>query len=117
MLDIKRLRYLEAVYRYKNFTRASEELFVSQPAISAAVNAMERELGIKLIVRNSKEVTFTFEGEQFMLHAIRILKECDEAEQLMSDLSNTGNRTLHLGVSPTLGARLLPHLYSEFFPR
>ena len=117
MLDIKRLKYLEAVYRYKNFTRASEECFVSQPAISAAISALEKELGITLIVRDSKKVTFTYEGEQFMLRVSRILKECQEAEQLATDLSTTSNQTLHLGMSPTLSLRLLPHLYSTFFPR
>lgn len=117
MLDIKRLRYLDAIYRYKNFTRASEELYVSQPAISAAVSTLEKELGVKLILRNSKEVTFTFDGEQFMLHARRILKECDETERLMEDIAGKASGTLHLGCSPTLGARLLPHLYSNFFPK
>ncbi len=116
MLDIKRLRYLDAVYRHKNFTRASEELFVSQPAISAAISALEKETGITFIVRNSKKVMFTMEGEQFMFHVSRILKECDSAERLISDLSDTGDRTLHLGMSPTLSLRLLPHLYSDFFP-
>lgn len=117
MLDIKRLRYLEAIYRYKSFTRASEELFVSQPAISAAVNAMEKELGCKLIIRSSKKVTFTFEGEQFMRYANHILKECNEAEEMMADFSENSHRILRLGVSPTLALRLLPHLYSDFFPR
>lgn len=117
MLDIKRLKYLEAVYRYKNFTRASEECFVSQPAISAGINTLEKDLGIKLIVRDSKKVTFTYEGEQFMLRVSRILKECREAEQLVTDLSSTSSKTLRLGMSPTLSLRLLPHLYSSFFPR
>ena len=117
MLDMKRLKYLEAVYRYKNFTRASEECFVSQPAISAAISALEKELGITLIVRDSKKVTFTYEGEQFMLRVSRILKECREAEQLAMDLCTTSNQTLRFGMSPTLSLRLLPHLYSFFFPR
>lgn len=116
MLDIKRLRYLEAVYRNKNFTRASEELFVSQPAISAAISSLEKDLGITLIIRNSKKVIFTMEGEQFMFHVMRILKECDSATRLVSELSESGEQTLHLGMSPTLSLRLLPHLYSEFFP-
>ena len=98
MLDIKRLQYLEAVYRYKNFTRASEECFVSQPAISAAITALEKELDIKLIVRDSKKVTFTAEGEQFMLRVSRILKECREAERLAADLFGSGNQTLRLGL-------------------
>ena len=43
MLDIKRLQYLEAVYRYHNFTRASEELFISQSAISKAIKSLEAD--------------------------------------------------------------------------
>lgn len=116
MLDIKRLRYLEAVYRCRNFTRASEELFVSQPAISAAISSLEKDLKVKLVVRTPKEVTFTLEGERFMSHALRILRECREAEELMEDLSGTGSRTLCLGVSPTLGGQLLPLIYSDFLP-
>lgn len=117
MLDLKRLEYLEAVYRYKNFTRAGEALFVSQPAVSAAVASLERELGITLIRRDSQKLIFTPEGEAFMLRVSRILKECREAEQLAADLSSTSAKTLRLGMSPTLSLKLLPHLYANFFPR
>ena len=74
MLDLKRMQYLEAVYLYKNFTKASEMLHVSQPAISNAINALESELKIKLMVRNSKNVTFTYEGEQVMGRITKILE-------------------------------------------
>ena len=46
MLDIKKLQYLEAVYRHRSFTRASEELFVSQSAISMSIKSLEEELGV-----------------------------------------------------------------------
>ena len=62
MLNLKRLQYLDAVYQYKNFTQASEALYVSQPAISSAVQALEEELGVRLVVRSTKGVTFTYEG-------------------------------------------------------
>jgi len=45
MLNLKRLQYLDAVYQYKNFTQASEALYVSQPAISSALPALEAEQG------------------------------------------------------------------------
>ena len=63
MLDIKRLQYLVAVYRYHSFTRASEELFVSQSAISMAIKSLEAELGVQLIVRSPQNVDFTQEGK------------------------------------------------------
>lgn len=85
MLDIKRLQYLEAVYRYHNFTRASEELFVSQSAISMAIKSLEADLGVRLIVRSPQSVAFTYEGEQLVQHARRILLECENAEREMAD--------------------------------
>lgn len=96
MLDIKRLQYLEAVYRYLNFTRASEELFVSQSAISMAIKSLEADLGVRLIVRSPQSVAFTYEGEQLVQHARRILLECENAEREMADLSESKSYTLHL---------------------
>ena len=91
MLNLKRLQYLDAVYQYKNFTQASEALYVSQPAISSAVQALEEELGVRLVVRSSKGVTFTYEGEQFMIWARRILSTCEAAENAMRDLAGTAD--------------------------
>ncbi len=117
MLDIKKLQYLEAIYTYKNFTRASEALFISQPALSAAINAIENEYGVTLITRTSKHVSFTVEGEQFMLYIRRILNEHNAAEQFLAECSFSLSQTLHLGISPTLSEHLLPNLYSDFFPK
>ena len=85
MLDFRRLQYLYAVYRYRNFTRASEELFVSQSTISTAIKSLEDDLGVRLIVRTPKEVIFTYEGEQFLLCVRKILQDCQEAETRMAD--------------------------------
>ena len=49
MLNLRHLQYLNAVYQYKNFTQAGDSLFVSQPTISAAINTLESDLGVKLI--------------------------------------------------------------------
>ncbi len=117
MLDLKKLQYLDAIYRYGSFTRASEELFVSQPAISAAISALERELGLILLSRAGKNITFTPAGEQFMLHVKRILQDCTDAEKAMESLSETGNRTLRLGISPTVGAPVLNLLHSVMMIR
>ena len=115
MLDIKKLKYLESIYRHKNFTRASEELYVSQPAISVAINSLEREMGVKLINRTSKEVSFTNEGEDLMPYVYRILNEVDKAEKLVSEMALVNNKRLNLGVSYSLSVRLIPFLYTNFF--
>ena len=114
MLNLKRLQYLDAVYQYKNFTQASEALYVSQPAISSAVQALEEELGVKLVIRSSMGVTFTYEGEQFMIWVRRILSTCEAAENAMQDLAGTAEQRLRLGISHVLTNPVVPMIFSTF---
>ena len=114
MLNLKRLQHSDAVYQYKNFTQASEALYVSQPAISSAVQALEEELGVRLVVRSSKGVTFTYEGEQFMIWARRILSTCEAAENAMRDLAGTAEQRLRLGISHVLTNPIVPMIFSTF---
>lgn len=114
MLDLKKLRYLDAIYKYGSFTQASKELFVSQPAISAAITSLEKQLGVELLIRNSKSVTFTPAGERFMIYTQHILQECEKAEQDMKYMSKTYDQTLRMGLSPFLSHHLLPYLYDTF---
>ena len=64
MLDLKRLTYLTALYHHRSYTKASEELFVTQPAISLAVKALERQTGIQLLDRQANGVVFTPEARR-----------------------------------------------------
>ena len=114
MLNLKRLQYLDAVYQCKNFTQASEMLYVSQPAISSAVQALEEELGVKLVVRSSRGVTFTYEGEQFMRWVRQILSSCQEAENAMRDLATSAEQRLRLGISQVLTDPIVPMIFSTF---
>ncbi len=115
--NLRYLQYLDAVYRHKNLTKASEELYVSQPAISAAITAMETKLGYKLLVRGAKGVTFTLEGEQLIPYIQNVLEGIRETEAAAAELSSSGNSFLRLGISPTLGIRMLMHkVYSDFLP-
>lgn len=91
MFNLRHLEYLRAVHEYRNFTLAAESLYVSQPAISSAISALETELDVKLIMRNSKNVLFTQEGEAFMYWIDRILKLCEEGKAAMHDLAGTAN--------------------------
>lgn len=115
-MDIRRLQYLEAVYRYKNFTRASEELFVTQPTISVGIRQLEEELGTKLIVRNAKETAFTEAGEEFMPYVRKILREYQAMNDTMHSLVSASGKILRLGFSPTLSGLLLPLIYTDFLP-
>ena len=117
MLEIRKLIYLDAVYRHRSFTQASKELFVTQSALSIGIRNLEQELGVTLLTRSSGKITFTPEGEEFILYARRILQECQAAENRMSDLSDSKAQTLHIGFSPTLGTDIQAYLLSSEFSR
>ena len=115
MLDLKKLTYLEAVYHYRSFTKASEVLFVTQPTISLAIRALEDEYKIKLIDREQHGISFTREGEQFILCVQRILKECKQTEITLREFSEKRQKTLLLGLSPSLGVNLQKYIFSFSF--
>lgn len=80
-MDTKQLAYFVAVAKYRNFSRAAEEFYISQPAISHQIKMLERELGTELFVRNTKKVTLTPSGIVFLEDVQAILKSIDQAKQ------------------------------------
>lgn len=117
MFNLRHLQYLDAVYQYKNFTQAADAIFVSQPAISTAISTLESELGVKLIVRSSKNVIFTCEGEEFMKWVHKILGLCTETENAMKDLADSAERQLKLGMSYAFMDAMAPMVFSDFLGR
>src|SRR4051812_50224477 len=74
-MELRQLRTFEAVARHRSFTRASEELVVAQPAVSQQVSRLERELGVDLLRRTSRQVALTQPGEVLLAGARRVLAE------------------------------------------
>ena len=69
-MDTRKLEYLEAVYRLRNFTKAANEQFVSQSSLSEAILRLEEEMGAKLINRDVKPIEFTPSGEDMILYQL-----------------------------------------------
>lgn len=103
MLD-KHLRYFIELVKHKNYTRASENLFVSQSTVSKAVSNLEKELGAKLIRMDKGEFTLTKEGELLYQFALDVTKYYDiREEELLVKIQNLGGN-LSLGLPPTAGS-------------
>ncbi|WP_304508130.1 LysR family transcriptional regulator [Anaerotignum sp.] len=115
-MQFKALEYLEAIYKYKNFTKAAEALFVSQPAISAAIRKLEAEFNVRLIIRTPKKVLFTPEGEAFIAKISPILEELRSIEADMLAKNHSQKRTLRLGLSPTAPPDIVHGIYQDFLP-
>jgi DNA-binding transcriptional LysR family regulator len=99
-MDIRELRYFNAVFRERNLTAAAKRCFISQPSISAAITNLEAELGTTLFIRHKKGVAPTLSAEQFHSVACRIVDEADAARNLFRKPS--ARAALTLGLMRTL---------------
>lgn len=73
LLDSKQMHYILKVVECQNITRAAEQLYVSQPALSSLISKVEEELGAKIFNRNTTPLTLTQEGECYVRTARKIL--------------------------------------------
>jgi LysR family hydrogen peroxide-inducible transcriptional activator len=113
-MEMQQLRYVVAVARAGNFSRAAEQCHVAQPSLSQQIQKLEDELGERLFDRMKREVKLTSHGEVFLRRAIRILEEVDAAKREAADAQDLLRGTLTIGVLPTIAPYLLPAALAEF---
>lgn len=107
------MRYVVAIAETGSFTRAAARNFVVQSALSHQVAALERELGVKLFVRSSRQVQLTKAGEAFLPHARATLEAADRARDEAAAADGAVRGKLRIGFIPTLTAVDLPALLRE----
>ena len=113
-MEMQQLRYVMAVARTKNFSRAAEQCHVSQPSLSQQIQKLEEELGGRLFDRLKREAKLTAAGEAFVRRAGRILEEADAAKREAHDTRALLRGTLAVGVLPTIAPYLLPPAIARF---
>jgi LysR family hydrogen peroxide-inducible transcriptional activator len=108
-MDLKQLRYVVAVAERGSFSRAAEAAFVTQPTLSAAIGALENELGAPLFERGRAGAKTTPTGERFLAHAKAVLREVEAARAEARRREPV--RPLRIGLSTTVPwARVAVHL-------
>lgn len=113
-MELHQLRYVVAVARTKNFSRAAEQCHVSQPSLSQQIQKLEQELGERLFERLKREAKLTPAGETFLRRAVRILDEVEAARREAHDSHALLRGTLAIGVLPTIAPYLLPDVIARF---
>ena len=109
-MTLNELRYVVAVAQERSFGRAAAKCFVSQPALSVAIQKLEDELGTALFERSKSEVTVTPVGERVVEQAQKVLEEAARIKELAQAGRNQLVGALRLGVIYTVGPYLLPDL-------
>lgn len=113
-MEMHQLRYVVAVARTGNFSRAAEQCHVSQPSLSQQIQKLEEELGERLFHRLKREAKLTPHGEAFVRRAERILEEVEAAKREAADAQKLLRGKLTIGVLPTIAPYLLPELVRQF---
>jgi len=107
-VTLEQLRIFATVAEMLHFTRAAEVLHLSQPAVSAAIAALEAEHGLRLFDRIGRRVELTAAGQLLHGQARAILAKVDEAGTMLAELSGLSRGALRLAASQTVGNHWLP---------
>jgi LysR family transcriptional regulator, transcriptional activator of the cysJI operon len=113
-LENFRLVVFRAVAELLNFRKAAEELYLTQPAVSLQIKALEEDLGIQLFDRTGAHIQLTAAGSLLLQYAQQANHLLREAEQAIAGLSGDHAGHLALGASTTIAQYVLPRLLSEF---
>lgn len=118
-MNLRDLKYLVALADHKHFGRAASACFVSQPTLSTQIKKLEEELGVSLVERAPRHIMLTPAGRDAADRARRIVADVDEMKEAARRSQNPEAGAVRLGIFPTLGPYLLPHVVSrvrERFP-
>lgn len=112
-MTLNQLEYFCAVCRFHSISRASEQLYVSQPTISVAVRELEKEFHMHFFNHRKNSIALTSDGEAFYLKASRLL---DEARTLHDDFTELGSqsRPVRIGVPPIMSTVFFPRMIDAF---
>jgi DNA-binding transcriptional LysR family regulator len=103
--------------RHQSFSRAAEQLFITQSGMSVLIRELEEQLGFRLFDRTTRRVTLTEFGNRFLPIADRSLVELEAAAQNIGRSASAASRRLTLGAMPTIAGKLLPAAIGEFARR
>lgn len=114
-MELKDLQYVLAIAKYKNLSYAARNLFVTQPALSHKLSAVETELGEKLFIRNTRNVEITAAGELFCKYASEVLTAMDKLYDAFDSDASKMRHSINLGLFPFFRYTPVSELLLSFF--
>ncbi len=116
-MTITQLKYLLAVAKHLNFTKAAKEVHATQPTLSMQIKNLEQELGVKIFDRNKTPLKITDIGKKIIEQAKKILAENDKIIELVNYEKGYVGGELKLGIIPTVSTTLLPIFLKDFLKK
>jgi len=113
-MDVRDLQVFLSVAKHLNYTRAGEEVNLSQPSVSVRMRELERDLGSKLFEQLGKKIALTEAGQLLVPYATRIIAAMSDARQAIDELQGLERGLLRIGASTTPGMYLIPRIVAHF---
>ena len=114
VMELRQLKYFVEVGRLGSFSLASKSLFITQSTISQQIQKLEEELGVELLIRDTRHVTLSDYGEQFFPCAVQVLEEARAGAERIKDVKALKVGTLSVGATYSFGP-LLKQTVLDFF--
>lgn len=112
-LTIKQLKTFESIARHLNFSRAAEELYLSQPAVSMQIKQLEESVGLPLLEKHGKRLLLTDAGRETLRYSRAILQQLQDLESTIDELKGLGRGQLNISVVSTANY-FMPQLLAKF---
>lgn len=109
-MTLSELRFVVAVAKERNFRRASEKCYVSQPALSLAIKKLEEDLGVLIFERSRTDISPTPIGEKIIEQAIKAIEEVNHIREIAKQGNNQLSGVFRLGLIYSVGPYLLPEI-------
>ncbi|UOE93085.1 LysR family transcriptional regulator [Alkalihalobacillus sp. LMS39] len=113
-MEMKDLRYFVEVANYGSFTKAAQQTYLSQPALSKSVQKLERELNVELFERSTRKLKLTDAGDIVYKQSLHILNATNELTTLLDDLMNLPTGKIKIGIPPLIGTLFFPTIATKF---
>lgn len=116
-MNLQQLEYLAALDLHRHFGKAAAECFVTQPTLSAMVQKIEDELGVKFFDRSRQPIVPTEAGERLLPQVRAILREVERLREMAREEEHSLTGELRIGIIPTLSPYLLPLFLPDFIQK
>ena len=113
-MNLNQLQYFVTLARLEHYTKAAEELKITQPSLSHAMSALEQELGTKLFQKKGRGVALTKYGHVFLTYAEDALQVLDMGIRKTREMTGQTGGLIDLAYIYTLGSEFIPRLVSDF---
>lgn len=113
-MTLQQLEYIRALDIERNFVRAAERCFVTQPSLTMQVQKLEEQLGVKIFDRSKKPLIPTPTGERIIEQAYNVLRESERLKELVKEQEGKLTGELKVGIIPTLSPYILPLFVPNF---